>query len=103
MPRAITCVNHGKWKVYWTGWRHVRFDMLILIGQWYAVSHGGRPICYASYPGAVGKLDCEDHLLEVCKQRGQIEVLPSTPYKVKCKIKQELLFKLTGYLDELES
>jgi len=100
MPKAITCVKHGRWKLYWTGWRHVQCNMLLLVAQWYAVCEDTVKVFYASYPGQVGEMFASDSMCEVTREPDQIAVLPSTPHKTKCRIKGELLLKLVNYLDE---
>jgi hypothetical protein len=100
MPRAITCVTHGKYKIYWTGWRHVNPYLLVMIAQWYAVSESEDAAFVASYPGTVARNGCVDHAFDCTMQRDQICVIPSTPYKVKNRIKAELLYRLVKFLDE---
>lgn len=100
MPKAITCVRHGKWKLYWTGWRHVSFNMLILIGQWYAVRDGTDRIFYATYPGQCGEMGTVEEIFDTSRQSDQINVVPSTSFKIKCRIKGELLLALVKHLDK---
>lgn len=99
MPKAITCVRHGKWKLYWTGWRYYGATHLILVAQWYALANDVEGIYYASHPGNTAHVDSPDLYLDITRYPGQILVLPSTPHKTKCEIKAKTLLRLVECID----
>lgn len=99
MPRAITCVKHEKWKLYWTGWRHATCHGVQLIAQWYAVHETAHRMIVAPTSGPISIIEAPDSVFRIDRQPNQSVVLPSTPYNRKCKIKAELLLALVKFID----